>query len=157
MELVLLKDLQEAEKVIAFLCGPHAFHWPLFAAEKKSVRKIVTNTLKSGNIPKYWYYQDKNGEVIGAGGIEKLPDTEGGYFLSWFAVHKEFRKQGLGRKIVDQVEQYARSKGGRFMTIDTGEDNSAQGFYEKCGYTKVGQIPEYFGDHIGKIIYYKKL
>jgi ribosomal protein S18 acetylase RimI-like enzyme len=157
MELVSLKNQQEAEKVIAFLCGPNAFHWQLPEGEQQSVREIVTKAVGPKDIPQYWFYRDKDGEVIGAGGIEKLPDTEGGYFLSWFAIHKDFRKQGLGRKIVEQVEKYAGSLGGRFMTIDTGADNSAQAFYEKCGYTKVGQIPEYFEDHTGKIIYFKKL
>ena len=43
------------------------------------------------------------------------------------------------------------------MTIDTGEDNRAQYFYEKIGYKKIGIIPEYFEDKVNKVIYYKKL
>ncbi|MDP2860094.1 MAG: GNAT family N-acetyltransferase [bacterium] len=157
MDLLLLVDKQEAENIISFLCGPNAFHWPVSEGEKKSIRERVINSLKKEEFTKYWYYKNDNGKVIGAGAIEKLPDTKDGYFLGWFAVHKDYRRRGLGRKIVEKVEEYARSQNGRFITIDTGEDNKAQTFYEKVGYKRVGFIPEYFEDKIAKIIYYKKL
>ena len=157
MELLLLTDKHEAQKVTTFLTGSNAFHWPLSTGERKSIRERVTNSLKKGELTKYWYYKDNLSEVIGAGALEKLPDTRDGYFLGWFAIHKEYRNQGLGRKIIEKVEEHARAQKGRFITIDTGEDNQAQIFYEKVGYKRVGFIPEYFEDKVGKIIYYKKL
>lgn len=117
----------------------------------------MINSLKKEEFTKYWYYKNEGGEVIGAGAIEKLPDTKDGYFLGWFAIHKNHRNQGLGKKIIERVEEYARSQGGRLITIDTGEDNAAQTFYEKVGYKKAGFIPEYFEDRVAKVIYYKKL
>lgn len=157
MDLLLLVDRQEAKKIIAFLCGPNAFHWPVSEGEQKSIRDRVMNSLKKDGRTKYWYYTNETDGVVGAGAVEKLPDTKDGYFLGWFAVHKDYRQQGLGRKIIEKVERYVRSQKGRFITIDTGEDNKAQIFYEKVGYKKVGFIPEYFDNQVAKIIYYKKL
>lgn len=157
MELLILKDKTEAKKIVDFLCGANAFHWPISRNEKATISERVANSLTIDTNSRYWYYKTENGEVIGAGAAEELEDTKGGYFLGWFAIHKAYRKQGLGRKIVEQVEQYARSQGARFITIDTGEDNEAQIFYEKIGYQRVGLIPEYFEDLVAKVIYYKKL
>lgn len=157
LKLKQLTKKRDAERIIKFLIGPNAFHWELSEGERKSIRERVTHAISATKQNRYWFYENEEGEIIGAGGVERLQDTTGGFFLGWFAVHKNYRRQGLGRNIVKKVEKYVRSLKGRFMTIDTGVDNEANLFYQKIGYKKVGLIPEYFEDKVGKLIYYKKL
>lgn len=151
MELKPLNNIKDAEKIIAFMYSDKAFHWPLSPGEKKAIKQRIMSALDKNKLTRYWFYEDKNGNIIAAGGIDKLRDTENGYFLGWFAVHKDYRRKGLGRKIIERVEKYAKSIKGRFIIIDTGEDNQAQIFYEKVGYKKVGFIPEYFEDKAGMV------
>ncbi len=153
----LLKDSDEAEKVIQFLCGSYAFHWQMTDADKVSIRKRVMNSLDVTKDTTYWYLKNSEGEVVGAGALAVIDDTNDGYYLGWFAVHAKHRKQGLGRTIIEVIEQSARAKGGRFITIDTGDNNLAVSFYEKMGYEKVGFIPNYYSEGVSKIVLYKKL
>jgi ribosomal protein S18 acetylase RimI-like enzyme len=158
IELLPVKNKKDAERVIDFLYSPNAFHWDLSQGERDSIKARILLASKGLAItPAYWFYKNQKEEVVGTGGIEKLPDTNKGYFLGWFAIHKNYRKQGLGKKLVQRVEDYAFSLRGRFITIDTGKDNEANIFYQKLGYKKIAEIPEYFEDLVSKIIYYKKL
>jgi ribosomal protein S18 acetylase RimI-like enzyme len=156
MKLQKLKNKKDAQKVIKFLLGSETFHWKLSKTERQSIKDAVLNTLKIKNKGRYWFYENARGEIIGAGGVEQLSDTTGGYYLRWFAI-RDYRKKGLGRKIIEEIEKYIRPIGGRFISIDTGEDNLANVFYQKVGYQKVGFIPEYFKDKVAKVIYYKKI
>lgn len=157
-ELSEVSNGKEANDIINFLLGPNTYHFKLSDGEKKSIKQsLLSSLVKSSLTPRYWFFQNEVKEIIGAGGIHVLQDTKGGYFLGWLAVHKDYRKNGLGKRLVEQVEKYARLIGGRFITIDTGLDNSANFFYQKIGYKKVAEIPEYFEDLINKVVYYKKL
>ncbi|BBN15550.1 hypothetical protein MPTK1_6g20480 [Marchantia polymorpha subsp. ruderalis] len=57
------------------------------------------------------------------------------------AVSQSFRAQGIGRRLMDAAEQYAKSQGrkdkksGAFLFMHSQSDK--QGFYKKCGYCVV--------------------
>jgi len=69
------------------------------------------------------------------------------------AVKKEYRGQGIGKKIVEHCEEQIKSLGGIKVLI------SAQvrvlEFYESLGYVAVGD--EYFEEHVAHIAMKKKL
>lgn len=49
-----------------------------------------------------------------------------------FCVLKEYRKRGIGKAALEQIESYCRSRGCHAVELDA--KLSAAGFYEKCGY-----------------------
>lgn len=54
------------------------------------------------------------------------------------------RGKGIGQKLLDFAEEYARKKRLHGVKVETGEDNKdAQQFYLKCGYQKVGKVKNY--------------
>lgn len=55
-----------------------------------------------------------------------------------FCVLWDFRKSGVGRWTLTEVEQYYRKKGVRKLTLDSKFE--ASGFYENCGYTIVSEM-----------------
>jgi D-alanine-D-alanine ligase len=45
--------------------------------------------------------------------------TEGTYDLYWIAVDPQYRRVGIGRLLLDWVEQDIRQKGGRLVVVET--------------------------------------
>ncbi|KAG4293686.1 hypothetical protein FPRO06_00271 [Fusarium proliferatum] len=54
------------------------------------------------------------------------------------------RGHGLGRKLMDMAESFAKQELGKKMVLlDTASDTPARGFYLKLGYTEWGVCPQY--------------
>ncbi|MDD4699025.1 MAG: GNAT family N-acetyltransferase [Oscillospiraceae bacterium] len=53
------------------------------------------------------------------------------------AVLKEYRKMGLGRKLMEAAMEFATEKGA--VTFDVGAQQQAIGFYESIGFTVCGE------------------
>lgn len=70
----------------------------------------------------------------------EAPDT---YLLGRIAVLPEYRKQHLGAKILEILENQIKDLNGKMAELSA--QISAVGFYEKCGYHKQGDV--YFDEH----------
>jgi ribosomal protein S18 acetylase RimI-like enzyme len=95
------------------------------------------------------------GVAVARQNVERL-----GFMLSWIAINRHYKGQGLGSVLIKEVEKFAISKNGKFITIDTGSNGYYEGarrFYEAKGYTQVGLIPSYYSEDNGKVIYFKRL
>ena len=79
----------------------------------------------------------------------------------WLAVKKKFQNQGMGRKLMNFVENFAKKKGFRTVCLYTGKDmKRAQSFYKKIGYHFVNEFKEYYGFESGNttaVLYAKSL
>ena len=69
-------------------------------------------------------------------------------------VSEQYRRTGLGKKLLLQVEAKARKKGARLIHLDT-FDFQARGFYESQGYEVFGVLEDCPAEH--KRYYLKKL
>lgn len=63
-------------------------------------------------------------------------------FIELLAVPEEGRGQGIGSKLMNMVEAFAREKDCVGIWLDT-FDFQAPGFYKKLGYTECGEIVDY--------------
>jgi len=76
-------------------------------------------------------------------------------------VHRRARGQGLGRALMDAIEERARKDGFTLLTLDTKRGDVAETLYERSGWTRVGAIPNYALDPDGSscdtVIFYKQL
>ncbi|MBH3404019.1 GNAT family N-acetyltransferase [Pseudomonas glycinae] len=63
-------------------------------------------------------------------------------FIELLAVPEEGRGQGIGSKLMQMVEEFAREKDCVGIWLDT-FDFQAPGFYKKLGYTECGEIVDY--------------
>ncbi|MGN8144786.1 GNAT family N-acetyltransferase [Pseudomonas sp. 22105] len=63
-------------------------------------------------------------------------------FIELLAVPEEGRGQGIGSKLMNMVEEFARGKDCVGIWLDT-FDFQAPGFYKKLGYTECGEIVDY--------------
>ncbi len=78
-----------------------------------------------------------------------IPEEEG-LHLKQMAVDTLFQRKGLGRKLIDDVENTMLYMG--YNSIFMHARNTAVGFYEKLGYTKIGKEFEEVGIHHYKMV-----
>lgn len=80
-------------------------------------------------------------------------------WLAWFAVHPAYQRRGVGRQLLQETEQLARTRGYRKLFIETYDStdfHDARQFYAACGYTQVGEIQHYLPEH-NMVVYLKQL
>lgn len=51
-------------------------------------------------------------------------------------VEEKIRKKGMGRKLIEFLENYAKDNG--FLAVELSAVDTAVGFYEKCGFVSEG-------------------
>ncbi len=64
-------------------------------------------------------------------------DESGHYHAGRIAVMKDYRKKGIGRILMDAIENEVKKCGGREVVISA--QRRAVGFYEKVGYISFGE------------------
>ena len=64
------------------------------------------------------------------------------------AVHPDFRRQGLGRRIFEALVALAQENSMRLMTLEVRRSNlAAQSLYHACGFLDVGYRKRYYEDN----------
>jgi ribosomal protein S18 acetylase RimI-like enzyme len=87
--------------------------------------------------------RNEHGQVLGAA----LSETGRTWLhISVIWVSDLFRRQGLGRKLIETTETEARQRGCRNAYLDT-FSYQAQPFYEKLGYMAFGILQDYPPGH----------
>ena len=81
------------------------------------------------------------GEVAAVGRLHKLAD--GGAQVRYMAVAEKFQGKGAGSRVLGALEQQAADWQCRYIKLNARE--SAEAFYQRCGYLPVGNAPEQFG------------
>ena len=58
-------------------------------------------------------------------------------------VHTRARGRGVARALMEALEGAARAEGRTLLVLDTEQGCPAERLYERCGYTRVGVIPQF--------------
>ncbi len=81
--------------------------------------------------------------------------------LSKMLVHRRIRRQGLGAALMRAAEATARDCGKTLLVLDAVTGGDAARLYERHGWTRVGDIPNYAlfprGGFCSTTVYYRKL
>jgi GNAT superfamily N-acetyltransferase len=76
-------------------------------------------------------------------------------------VHRDARRAGLGRALLDVAEREAAKRGVTLLVLDTETGSGAEPLYRRAGWTEVGVIPDYATDPTGvprpTTVFYKQL
>ena len=105
--------------------------------------KTNLGMLLPGGIGNGFVIVDDERQVAAAyGGIICVLDE--GQILN-IATHPDYRRQGLGRKIMEAIFSHAREKGITFITLEVRESNAAAiGLYKSLGFFEVGRLKGYY-------------
>jgi len=120
------------------------FQW----TDKYPTLEIFSNDIQKGNL----YGLNKNGKIAGVININELQDPE--YkLIKWknsdvkimvihrLAVHPEYQKQGLAKKLMDFAEDFAIENNYTSIRLDAFSNNPrALRFYENRDYQRQGEV-----------------
>jgi GNAT superfamily N-acetyltransferase len=76
-------------------------------------------------------------------------------------VHSRYRRKGIGRMLMEALEETARRESRSLLILDTETESEAERFYAALGWTRAAVIPRWAenpaGGLRGTTIYYKEL
>ena len=147
-------DEERVRRLVAS-CGNFSGDEETIAAE------LVAEGLAKGGSSGYRYLlAEREDRLAGFVIYGDIPGTERRYDLYWIAAHPDYRRQGIGRLLLEAVEKDVRALGGTHLFIDTASTPvyaAARAFSRARGYRKVAEIADFFRDGDGKVIFSRDL
>ncbi len=114
---------------------------------KRGLIKIGLTLLQSAavNEEDLMLYSDKGFKVKYLNPV--IPNKA--YYVTTLSVVKTYRGQGIGKELLENAIERARSAGYREIHLDVQSDNSAVEFYERVGFTSIAEtiVPELLHEH----------
>jgi GNAT superfamily N-acetyltransferase len=76
-------------------------------------------------------------------------------------VHRKARRRGIAQRLMDAVDETARREGKSVLVLDTVTGGAAERLYERAGWQRVGNVPNYAlmpdGAFCGTTFFHKQL
>ena len=139
-------------------------------------RKDCEEALLNSELGKRYFASERSGESAVLEGLEQgnlyialIKDRCAGFFyyipkgcfhsfpyLHLIAVNEEYRGQGIGRKLIDYLENVVCADAHRLFLVVADFNPEAKRFYEKNGYRQVGEIPGLYREGITEYIMMKE-
>ncbi len=92
----------------------------------------------------HYYVARCNGEIVGYVGMWVILDEA---HITNIAVHPDFRRKGIGRRLLKAMFEEAKTYGGTRMTLEVRVSNySAQTLYRELGFVDRGIRKGYYSD-----------
>lgn len=121
-----------------------------FAAEEARAywRDKVLPGLRGGGL--ILLAAEQAGRVVGTVQLDHdtFPNQRHRAELRKLLVHPDFRRRGIARMLVAEIERSAGELGRRLITLDTRTGDTAEPLYTSLGYRIAGIIPGYCRDAI---------
>jgi putative acetyltransferase len=90
-----------------------------------------------------------DGVAAGCGGVMLVGNEYGE--LKRMYVRPKFRGLGLGKLLIEHLEQYARENGMPLLRLETGVHQAAAiGLYERAGFRRIPPFGPYFDDPVSR-------
>lgn len=99
--------------------------------------------------------EQQNGDEVPVGFTQLYPSYSSvravrNWILNDLYVAPEYRKKGIGEKLIRAAMQFAREQQAKFVQLETAMDNcTAQRLYESIGFVKQQPDPDFFVYRIG--------
>ena len=108
--------------------------WPSYAFEHE---------LRGNRLARYLVARAGDA-IVGFAGIWLMVDEA---HVTTFAVHPDWRRQGIGRQLLVNLVELSIAIGGRRMTLEVRASNlPAQALYRSFGFADAGTRPRYYTD-----------
>ncbi|HSM38862.1 MAG TPA: ribosomal protein S18-alanine N-acetyltransferase [Candidatus Limnocylindrales bacterium] len=109
--------------------------WPTYAFEQE---------LTGNRLARYVVARAAGERVVGFAGVWLMVDEA---HITTFGVHPEWRRQGIGRRLMLRLLELAIELRARRMTLEVRVSNvAAQALYRSFGFEAVGRRPRYYTD-----------
>lgn len=123
--------------------------------------ELVEERLRLGEKSGYYFlFAEAQDNTLGYSCYGPIPAACQSYDLYWIAIHQSFKRQGIGRLLLEHTERAILRFGGRRIFVETsGRSQYAptRGFYESNGYEQAATLQDFYREGDDKIIYRKAL
>ncbi|MBU0638316.1 MAG: GNAT family N-acetyltransferase [Planctomycetota bacterium] len=123
--------------------------------------ELVVERLARGAASGYHFiFADADSQPIGYACYGPIGCTVGSFDLYWIAVQAEIRGQGVGRRLLQEVERRVALVGGRRVYIETSSRplyEPTRHFYERCGYHAEAHLEDFYSLGDAKVVFVKPL
>jgi GNAT superfamily N-acetyltransferase len=119
----------------------------------KSASEAIRQRFEPDNLrsrPVAAYAVDESGDLL-AGCVGHTEDIWQWLTIDTMWVRPERRGEGLGRAVLEAVEEQARERGCRWAKLNTWEFQ-APGFYLRCRYVEYGRETDYPPGHVNHLM-----
>lgn len=103
---------------------------------------------------------EKDGVAVGWSCHGLVALTDGAYDLYWIAVEPACHGQGIGSKILEEIERRLRSVQARWLIAETSDlpsYDATNAFYLRKGFERSSIIPDFYRAGDGRLTYIKRL
>jgi MazG family protein len=130
-----------------------------YPAEVDVAVELVEERLRRGDASGYFFaFAEIAGRTVGYACYGPIACTANSFDIYWIAVHSEAQRHGLGQWLMSVTEKLIFEQGGESIYVETsGRDHylPTRKFYDRCGYLKVAELPDFYGTDDSKVIYLK--
>ena len=119
------------------------FMWPLATDVAENYWRDQLPGIAAGKTVQF--VAEENGVIAGTVMLLRAwaPNQPHRCDVAKLLVHRDFRRRGLGSRLMEALERKARALGLTLITFDTVDHGGAEAFYRDLGFTCAGYIPEY--------------
>lgn len=123
--------------------------------------ELVEERLARGEASGYHFdFAEDGGRVAGYTCFGPIACTQASFDLYWIGVHQDYRRAGLGRRLLARGEERIRELGGARVYVETSSRplyEPTRRFYLACGYRLEAQLQDFYAPGDGKVIFLKEL
>jgi GNAT superfamily N-acetyltransferase len=119
------------------------FMWPLAQDVAENYWRSQHASIATGQTVQF--VAEENGVITGTVMLQRAwaPNQPHRCDVAKLLVHRDFRRRGLGSRLMEALERKARALGLTLITFDAVAHGGAEAFYRDMGFTCAGYIPEY--------------
>ena len=121
---------------------------------------MISDYFNNPNTADIWFTVLMDGRPISIAYCAPEKFTEGTYNLYAIGVHQGFQGKGIGKAMMQYLEQLLKQKEQRLLLVETSgapELALTREFYHKCQYTQEAVIREFWKEGEDKVVFWKKL
>ncbi len=126
-------------------------------AEIGVAQELVNERLTKGEASGYFFVMAEHyGRLVAYTCYGPIAGSANSFDLYWIAVHPDFQRRGMGRRLIKETERLIHKAGGRRIYVETSqraEYASTRIFYENCGYRLEAVLADFYAPGDGKAIY----
>ncbi len=130
-----------------------------YPAEVDVAVELVEERLRRGDSSGYFFaFVELNGRTVGYSCYGPIACTTSSFDIFWIAIHSDAQRHGMGKWLMSVTEELIFDRGGERIYVETsGRDHylPTRKFYDRCGYQKAAELPEFYGKDDSKVIYLK--
>jgi len=148
---------EDREQLVAIINGTANFS----EEEKQVAVELIDEAIAN---PKHEYYnvyvQEDGNSLAGYHCVGKRALTDGVFDLYWIVVDSKVQNKGIGKQLLEHVENFVKEKKGRWILAETSSKdsyNATRNFYLRNNYSIVSQIKDFYTINDDLIVFGKHI